>query len=287
MRRHIGLLMILTGAGLAACGTGANVEQERSALLARDREWSESVKDLEKFVSYYAPDATVYAQGMPKTTGPQAIRNEMSHLMAIPGFALRWTAAKAEVSAAGDVGYTTGTYTMTMGAAGSAVTENGKYVSVWKKQSDNQWKVVEDIFNSDTPPAPPSVAHVMVVSGELKWGAPPPSLPPGAKLAVVSGDPSKAEPFTIRAQMPAGYRIAPHWHPADEHVTVLSGTFGLGMGETFDQAAVKNMAAGGYVALPAMMRHYAVAKTATTIQVHGMGPFVVNYVNPADDQSKK
>jgi hypothetical protein len=128
--------------------------------------------------------------------------------------------------------------------------------------------------------------HVLVAPADVKWGEPPPVLAKGAMFAVVSGDPGRAGPFTIRLRMPSGYKIAPHWHPNDEHVTVLSGTFALGMGEKFDQAAVKDLPAGGYELLPAEMRHFAMAKTATIVQVHGTGPFILNYVNPADDPSK-
>jgi hypothetical protein len=87
--------------------------------------------------------------------------------------------------------------------------------------------------------------------------------------------------------MPAGFKIAPHWHPADEHVTVLSGTFSVGMGEKFDRTVMKDLPAGGYGLLPAEMRHFAMAKTAAAIQVHGTGPFALTYVNPADDPSKR
>lgn len=128
--------------------------------------------------------------------------------------------------------------------------------------------------------------HIALTAADVKWGQPPPSVPKGAQFAVVSGDPTKTGPFVIRLKFPADYKIAPHWHPTDEHVTVLVGTMALGMGEKFDQAAMKELPAGSYGMLPAEMRHFAMAKTATTIQVHGMGPFVVNYVNPADDPSK-
>lgn len=128
--------------------------------------------------------------------------------------------------------------------------------------------------------------HIALTAAEVKWGPPPPSLSKGAQFAVVSGDPSKAGPFAIRLKFPAGYSISPHWHPTDEHVTVLSGTLALGMGEKFDKAAMKNMTAGSYAMMPAEMRHFAMAKTEVTVQVHGMGPFVLNYVNPADDPAK-
>jgi hypothetical protein len=130
---------------------------------------------------------------------------------------------------------------------------------------------------------PAAPAHVMVTGPELVWGDTPPALPAGAKMAVLSGNPGASGPFVVRMQAPAGYKIAPHWHPTDENVTVLSGTFAMGMGDTFDEKAMKVLPPGGYAKLPAEMRHYALAKTAVTVQVHGMGPFVLKYVNEADD----
>src|SRR5437773_8120872 len=130
-------------------------------------------------------------------------------------------------------------------------------------------------------------AHVMFNPAEAKWGDPPPVFEKGASFTVVSGNPGEAGVFVVRLKMPAGYKIAPHWHPTDEHVTVVSGTFALGMGDKFDKATMKGLPAGGYAFLPAEMRHFAMATTATTVQVEGPGPFVLNYVNPADDPSKR
>ena len=129
--------------------------------------------------------------------------------------------------------------------------------------------------------------HVLMAPADVKWGDPPPVFEKGMSFAVVSGDPSKPGVFVVMAKVPAGYKINPHWHPTDENVTVLSGTFALGMGEKFDKASMKTASAGSYVLLPAEMRHFAMAKTAATIQVHGMGPFALTYVNPADDPSKR
>ena len=130
-------------------------------------------------------------------------------------------------------------------------------------------------------------AHTFVISSEIKWGEPPPVFEKGMSFTVISGDPGKPGLYLVRAKMPAGYRIEPHWHPTDEHVTVLSGTLALGMGEKFDKASMTKLPAGGYALLPADMRHFAMATTATTIQIHGQGPFVLTYVNPADDPSKR
>jgi len=129
--------------------------------------------------------------------------------------------------------------------------------------------------------------HTMVMPNDVKWGPAPPALPAGAQLAVLSGDPSKAEPFTIRLKAPDGYKIMPHWHPTDENVTVLEGTFVMGTGEKFDQAAAHEMPPGAFARMPKGTRHYAMAKGETVVQVHAMGPFVINYVNPNDDPRKQ
>ena len=130
-------------------------------------------------------------------------------------------------------------------------------------------------------------AHVAVAPADLKWGEPPPVFEKGASFTVVSGDPGRAGLFVVRLKLPAGYKIAPHFHPTDEHVTVLSGTFGVGMGDKIDMAALVKLPAGGYALMPASMHHYAVAIGKATVQVHGMGPFALTYVNPGDDPSKR
>jgi hypothetical protein len=145
----------------------------------------------------------------------------------------------------------------------------------------------EDAKPQTPPPASAAATpHVLVVPMDLKWGDPPPALPKGAKFVVMSGDPGAAGPYSIRLKLPAGYKVAPHWHPTDENIVVLSGIFALGMGDTFDQKTMKALPAGGYALLPAEMHHYAYTKTGATVQVYGTGPFVLTYVNPADDPSK-
>jgi len=130
--------------------------------------------------------------------------------------------------------------------------------------------------------------HTVLMSGAaLKWGPPPPAFPAGAKFAVVDGDPAAKGLVTVRFNMPAGYTIPPHWHPTDEHVTVLSGALSLGMGDTIDAAHAMTLKSGGYAVAPADMHHYAFTKDGATIQVHMIGPFAITYVNPTDDPSKK
>ena len=114
------------------------------------------------------------------------------------------------------------------------------------------------------------------------WGPAPAVFPAGAEMAVLQGDPRNAGGYTVRLRMPDGYKIAPHTHPTDENVTVISGTFRVGMGTTFDKKSTMVLKAGGFVTAPANEAHYASAEGPTVVQVHGLGPFALTYVNPAD-----
>lgn len=121
-------------------------------------------------------------------------------------------------------------------------------------------------------------SHVIHYPSQIKWQDGPASLPPGAKFAVLEGDPAKEGFFTMRLWMPDGYKIPPHIHPKIEHVTVISGAFNFGMGEKFDQTATQEMPAG--------MKDFAWARGETVVQVHGIGPWKIEYLNPADDPRK-
>lgn len=122
--------------------------------------------------------------------------------------------------------------------------------------------------------------------GDIKWGNAPPSLPKGAKLAVLYGDPGKSGPFVMRLMTPASYKIAPHWHSQTENLTIISGTLYLGSGDKADKAHEHALKAGGFHYLPAKAHHYAFTKAPTVIQIHGDGPFDITYINDADDPSK-
>jgi quercetin dioxygenase-like cupin family protein len=127
----------------------------------------------------------------------------------------------------------------------------------------------------------------MLAPGDIKWGDVPPVFPKGAKMAVLYGDPSKpGELFIVRLKMPAGYKIPAHWHPTDENITVISGTFSLGMGDKLDPAKAKAFPAGSFAVAPAKMNHFAFAKQPAIVEVSAIGPFAINYVNPDDDPSK-
>jgi quercetin dioxygenase-like cupin family protein len=123
-------------------------------------------------------------------------------------------------------------------------------------------------------------------AAKLQWGPAPPFLPAGARFAVVSGDPGKPGQFAIQLSLPNGYTIPPHFHPTDEHVTAKTGQFRYGMGDAIDKKAMKSLRPGQSVDLPANMHHYAMARGRTVVSVEGPGPFLITYVNPADDPRK-
>ena len=130
-------------------------------------------------------------------------------------------------------------------------------------------------------------SHVLLVPDDIKWGDGPPGLPAGAKLMVMSGDPGKAGLFAMRLKFPANFTIPAHWHPTDEHVTVIAGTLWAGMGEKTDVKATKPLPTGSYALMPANSGHYVTTKEETIVQINGMGPFRITYYNAADDPRKK
>jgi hypothetical protein len=131
-----------------------------------------------------------------------------------------------------------------------------------------------------------SSAHMMATPDEFKW-TDIPSLPAGAKVAVIEGPLNEAVPFTFRLKFPGNYQIPAHWHPAIEHVTVISGTFHMGTGDKLDQSNSKALSPGSVAIVQPKTNHYAWTNEETVVQLHGVGPWAITYVNPADDPRKK
>ena len=118
---------------------------------------------------------------------------------------------------------------------------------------------------------------------DITWQEGPPSLPPGGKMATLEGDMTKAGPFTVRARLPDGYHVPAHTHPGIEHVTILSGNLKLAMGDKLERASALALPAGSFAVMPVGMKHEVWVEGETTIQIHGVGPWGINYLNPADD----
>jgi quercetin dioxygenase-like cupin family protein len=129
--------------------------------------------------------------------------------------------------------------------------------------------------------------HTVVPAESVQWGVAPPSLPPGAQAAALLGSPAKEGPFVLRLKFPAGFVVPPHRHSKDEFVTVISGKFAITAGEKIDRASMKALPAGSFIHLPAGMPHYAWAEVDSVVQINGVGPFDVNYINPGDDPRKQ
>lgn len=156
-----------------------------------------------------------------------------------------------------------------------------------KKLNDIAWSIIFGVLCMGTPSVwAQGGGHTMVTPGDLKW-VDVPSLPPGAKLAIIEGPLNEAVPFTFRLRLPSDYKIPAHSHSAIEHVTVISGTFHMGVGDKLDQTKTKPLSAGSVAIMQPKTNHFAWTKEEAIVQVHGVGPWTVNYVNPADDPRKK
>ncbi len=132
--------------------------------------------------------------------------------------------------------------------------------------------------------------HGIFTPAAIQWKDGPATLPPGAKFAVLEGDPTKEGPFTMRLSIPAGFKAPPHWHPNIEHTTVISGTFNLGMGDQFDKTKGNKLPAGSFSFVPPKTHHFFwTDEEGCVLQVHAIGPWGIVYLNPADDprQAKK
>jgi quercetin dioxygenase-like cupin family protein len=140
---------------------------------------------------------------------------------------------------------------------------------------------------ASTAPADTMAEHTIVPPQEVKWGPAPAVLPPGAEAAVLFGDPGEEGFFVLRLKLPEGYKVPPHTHPVDEVVTVISGTFSMGMGETADQSKARPLTAGSFFALPPDTAHYVFIDDETVIQISTVGPWGLSYINPKDDPRQK
>jgi quercetin dioxygenase-like cupin family protein len=133
---------------------------------------------------------------------------------------------------------------------------------------------------------PSHADHIMVLPADLKWEDAK-AAPPGAKMAVIEGPLNEAVPFTFRVKFPANYKLPAHWHPSIEHVTVLSGTLNMGTGDKLDTEKTKALPPGSTAIMPAKTNHFVWTSEETVVQVHGVGPQDIIYVNPEDDPRKK
>ena len=145
--------------------------------------------------------------------------------------------------------------------------------------------VLVAIFLSSLPVAGQHAEHVMLDPSELVWKDLP-SLP-GVKIAVIEGPLDQPVPIMFRLKFPPNFKVMPHWHPGIEHITIISGTLNMGLGGVFDPSKTRALSTGSVSIMQPKTQHYVWTSEETIGQVQSIGPWSVNYVNPADDPAKK
>ena len=276
-------LSALIAIGLAVIAPAAPSQtKDEQAIRALSMQWQQDVaaQNVDKIIALYAPDAIVMMSHTQPARGTTAIRGQWVEAVKTPGLKLQWTPTRIErVSPTVATEY--GTYTESYTTPEGTGTDAGNYVTIWRK-INGQWRVALDAPVTSTPlptAVPMDMGETALVMGTgLTWSNfTPPGFDPGMKLAVLHGDPGKAGAYTVRLQFPAGYRFPVHWHPGAENLTVVSGTFLLGMGNTADASALKTYTAGDYIYIPPRHAHFggSAAEGPSVIQLHGQGPFQV------------
>lgn len=155
------------------------------------------------------------------------------------------------------------------------------------RTADREAGATADRTGTDTMTSASTATADTAAPGGLTWGPAPPSLPAGSKVAVVSGDPGKAGPFTIRVDMPPDYVIRPHYHPTSEQLRLIEGTVHFGHGAKWDDKGLKTLAPNSPVTLSAKEPHYLHAASRAVLEVQSTGPFAITYVDPKDDPRTK
>ena len=278
--------MALIAVAIAAVAHTATAQtRDERAIRAASNAWQRHIatQNVDSIVGIFTPDAVVLFANSPPMKGSVAIRSSWSDIVKIPAYKVQWTPTRIDVASptrATEYGSYTESYDTPTGKA----TDAGNYITVWHKVN-GKWRVALDAPVSTTPIPPPTVttppadpsAMEARAASTLTWGdLTAPGFAPGAKIAVLHGNPAGPGGFVLRLQFPDGYQIPVHWHPTGENVTVVSGSVALGMGNAFDANALHAYAPGDFVYLPPNQSHYGQARGATIVQINGRGPFVIN-----------
>jgi ketosteroid isomerase-like protein/quercetin dioxygenase-like cupin family protein len=284
LSRNLVLFAICIATGPIAQTASGQSKDERAIRAAGDawQRWIVEQK-TDSIVALHTPDAIVMMANSAPMKGTTAIRGGWGEMVKTPGLSVHWTPTKIDVVSP-RVATEYGTYTESWDGPNGKMSDAGSYVTIWNKVN-GKWRVALDAPVSSmaaAPAAPPEPTTFVARSGSaLTWGDfGPTGFPPGAKRAVLSGDPSKPGPFVIRLNFPDGYQVPLHWHPTAESVTLISGGVNFGMGNTADMSATQAYSAGDFVVIPARHAHYLTARGPTILQVSGTGPFQVNLGAP-------
>ena len=276
-------LIVVAIATLSQTAT-SQTRDERAVRAASDA-WQRYIaaQNVDSIVGLFTPDAVVLFANSPVVKGSDQIRSQWGDILKIPAYKVHWTPTRIDVASptrATEYGSYAESYDTPTGKTSDA----GNYVTIWHKVK-GKWRVALDAPVSTTPippatvaapPMDPSTMEVHAASA-LTWGdLTAPGFAPGAKIAVLHGNPGGPGGFVLRLQFPDGYQTPVHWHPTGENVTVVLGSVALGMGNAFDASALHAYGPGDFVYLPPRQSHYGQAHGATIVQVNGRGPFVIN-----------
>lgn len=279
------VLGVITGAACAPATVNQASDSQTIRNLGNDWQRAIAARDVDKIVALHAPDAISMSSNSPAATGSTAIRALYAGLVNLPGLSLAWVPTRIDVVSP-TVANEYGTYTLAFDGPQGRVNDRGNYSTVWHKIG-GQWRVATDATVSSTPfpgaapGATPSAGSAdmpdlqVVPAAGITWtDFSSPGFAPGVKIAVLHGNPAGKGDYTLRLRFPAEYKFPVHWHPGGEHLTVLFGTFLLGMGNTEDWTTVRTHEPGDFLYIPARHSHFGGAgRSVTVIQLHGEGPF--------------
>jgi ketosteroid isomerase-like protein/quercetin dioxygenase-like cupin family protein len=271
---------------IAALAPVARAQQgDAAAIRLLSNKWQQDIaaQNIDAIVALHTPDAIVLMSHAPVATGSAMIRERWKEGAATPGLVLHWTPKNIDVVSP-TVATEYGTYTESFDTPQGKGTDEGSYVTIWHK-INGKWRVALDAPVTSVPlPAAVPATPVMDPptmethsAGTLTWAdVTVPGFAPGVKMAVLHGNPAGPGGFVLRLSFPDGYQIPVHWHPTGENVTVVQGSFALGMGNTFDASALHTYGVGDFAYLPPQQSHFAQAHGATIVQINGRGPFAIN-----------
>lgn len=284
--RRIAAVAALSALTLIAMAQAAGGQsRDEQAVRAASAAWQRYIvaQNVDSIVALHTPDAVVLFANAPPMKGSSAIRSGWNDIVKIPAYSVHWTPTMIDV-ASPTRATEYGTYTESYDTPSGKTSDAGNYLTVWHKVN-GRWRIALDAPVSTTPlpaaravtpTADPSTMETHAASA-LTWGdLSAPGFAPGAKIAVLHGNPGGPGGFVLRLQFPDGYQIPVHWHPTGENVTVVSGSVALGMGDTFDASALHTYGPGDFAYLPPQQAHFGQAHGVTIVQVNGRGPFKIN-----------
>lgn len=276
----------LIAAALAVVATTAlGQSRDERAVRAASDAWQRYIaaQQVDSIVALHTPDAVLMFANSPVVKGSNGIRAGWSEIVKLPNLSMHWVPQKIDVVSP-SVATEYGTYTDSYDTPNGREGDSGTYVTIWNKVN-GKWRVALDAPVSSMPApaaAPPEGTNFVAQNGSaLTWSDfNSPGFAPGAKITVLSGDPSKPGQFAVRLSFPDGYTVPLHWHPTAETVTVISGAGQFGMGNIVDMNSAHAFSAGDYVFIPARHPHFLQTRGATVVQVNANGPFQINLGTP-------